>query len=142
MGQTFSQTDTHTTATELEHVTMDMEQLTEDFVKRQDDEIKLNKLLNQKLNELEQETKEQFQEQLKASLTLVVPDDKPNLNSRDLDAKIITSNEKISKLNRKAFDEPEMAAMKDKILKCLKDNKGKPLNCLELINEFKDLSSR
>lgn len=145
MGQIFSQQGHHldsrnTGGTSLPSQ-VDMKQLTEEFVNNQEKEAQLNKLVNNKLKILEHETQEQLEEQLEASLTLVGPDETPKLTSQDLDVQIIAINEKISKLDKISKDRSKLP-IKKKLLKCLEDNSGQSLNCLEIMKEFKEISSQ
>lgn len=116
-----------------------------DFSRREDAERFIEKRVSQRLVELEKETLKKFEDKLDSSLLLVDVDNDP-LSSKSLDEKIENLNKKLTLLQERDQDkklklEGEPLEIRKKLTKCLKDNKGKPLNCYEYIEQFKRLTA-
>lgn len=112
-----------------------------DYSRRQLAERYVEQRVSDRLSELEEDTLKKFENKLESSLLKSDGDDS-KLSSAAL-------NEKIEQLNQKLglFQEMDTAQSakyskdktKESVVKCLLENKGKPLNCYEEIEKFKKL---
>ena len=118
-----------------------------EFIKNEDSEKHIEELVSQRLVEMERDALEKFEDKLSSSLLLVdTTEDK--LSSKAVDEKInglqlkldlfkSISEEKEARLARFEKD-----GLKEKLIQCLLDNKGKPLNCYDYIEHFKRAVSK
>ena len=108
-----------------------------DFSRNEEAERLLEKEVNKRLIQLEKETLKNFEDQLKASLILSEIEPEP-LTSSSLDNKIQRIEEKLEKLQSTQQDilDDSGKKIREELLNCLIDNKGKPLNCYDYIQQF------
>lgn len=108
-----------------------------DFSRNEEAERLLEKEVNKRLIQLEKETLKNFEDHLKASLILSEIEPEP-LTSSSLDNKIQRIEEKLEKLQSTQQDilDDSGKKIREELLHCLIDNKGKPLNCYDYIQQF------
>lgn len=108
-----------------------------DFSRNEESERLLEKEVNKRLIQLEKETLKNFESHLETSLILSEIEPEP-LSSDTLDKKIEGLEGKLQQLQASQKDilDDEGKKIKADLLKCLVDNKGKPLNCYEYIQQF------
>ncbi|KAK5780773.1 hypothetical protein RI543_001895 [Arxiozyma heterogenica] len=108
-----------------------------DFSRNEEAERLLEKEVNKRLIQLEKETLKNFEEHLKTSLILSEIEPEP-LTSGSLDNKIQKLEEKLKKLQSTQQDvlDDNGKKIREELLNCLIDNKGKPLNCYDYIQQF------
>lgn len=117
-----------------------------DFSKREDAERFIEGKVSERLLQLERETLKEFEDKLDKSL-LLTDVDVGTLSSKSLDEKMDALNMKIDLYKqldsdkRKDFTEKDKENIEQKLTECLLKNKGKPLNCFELMEQFKKLTS-
>ncbi|CCK69306.1 Mic19p KNAG_0C01930 [Huiozyma naganishii CBS 8797] len=114
-----------------------------DFSRREDAERFIEEKVAQKLTRLEKDALRKFEDTLDTSLILTEIENDP-LSSKKLDAKILTLSDNLKKLDER--DEQKLKQIgtkgqevRNKLAQCLADNKGKPLNCYEYIEQFKKI---
>ena len=99
-----------------------------------------------RLVQLERETLKQFEDKLDKSL-LLADVDVGTLSSKSLDEKVDALNLKIDLYKqldadrRKDFQEKDKDEVEQKLTECLLKNKGRPLNCFDLMEQFKKLTT-
>lgn len=108
-----------------------------DFSRSEEAERLLEKEVNKRLIQLEKETLKNFEDHLKTSLILSEIEPEP-LTSGSLDNKIQKLEEKLEKLQSMQQDilGDNGKKIREELLNCLIDNKGKPLNCYDYIQQF------
>lgn len=108
-----------------------------DFSRNEEAERLLEKEVNKRLVQLEKETLKNFENHLKASLILSESEPEP-LTSSSLDNNIQKIEEKLEKLQSMQQDilDDSGKKIREELLNCLIDNKGKPLNCYDYIQQF------
>lgn len=108
-----------------------------DFSRSEEAERLLEKEVNKRLIQLEKETLKNFENHLKTSLILSEIEPEP-LTSGSLDNKIQKLEEKLEKLQSTQQDilGDNGKKIREELLNCLIDNKGKPLNCYDYIQQF------
>ncbi|SMN19240.1 similar to Saccharomyces cerevisiae YFR011C AIM13 Putative protein of unknown function [Maudiozyma saulgeensis] len=117
-----------------------------DFAKREDAERFIESKISERLLQLERETLKKFEDKLDKSL-LLTDVDVGTLSSKSLDEKMDALNLKIDLYKqldsdkRKDFTEKDKENVEKKLTECLIKNKGKPLNCFEIMEQFKKLTS-
>lgn len=117
-----------------------------DFAKREDAECFIEGKISDRLLELERDTLKKFEDRLDKSL-LLTDVDVGTLSSKSLDEKIGALSLKIDLYKqldsdiRKDFLEKDKDNTEKKLTECLLKNKGKPLNCFELMEQFRKITS-
>lgn len=117
-----------------------------DFSKREEAERFIESKISERLLQLENDTLKKFEDKLDKSL-LLTDVDIGTLSSKSLDEKLDTLNLKIDLYKqldsdkRKDFVEKDTNKIEQKLTECLIKNKGKPLNCFELMEQFKHITS-
>ncbi|CAL9736263.1 MICOS complex subunit Mic19p [Monosporozyma servazzii] len=108
-----------------------------DFSRNEESERLLEKEVNKRLIQLEKETLKNFENHLETSLILSEIEPEP-LSSGNLDKKIETLEGRLKQLQASQRDvlDDKGRKIEEDLLKCLVDNKGKPLNCYEYIQQF------
>lgn len=108
-----------------------------DFSRNEKVEALFEKEVNKRLIQLEEETLKNFEDHLKLSLILSEIEPEP-LTSSSLDDKIQKIDEKLTKLQsiQKDILDDNGKKIREDLLNCLIDNKGKPLNCYDYIKQF------
>lgn len=118
-----------------------------DFAKREDAERFIEGKISERLIQLERDTLKKFEDKLDKSL-LLTDVDIGTLSSKSLDEKLDTLNLKIDLYKqldsdrRKDFVENHTNNIEQKLTECLIKNKGKPLNCFEIMEQFKQITSK
>lgn len=100
--------------------------------------------VSERLSELEEKTLKKFESKLESSLQKNEPTegDDSSLSSNALNEKIEKLNKKLQIYQDKDTERSEKYAKNDTrtaLHKCLLENKGKPLNCYQEIEQFKKL---
>lgn len=114
-----------------------------DYTRQQLANKYLEQRVSEKLSQLEEETLKKFEHNLNTSLLSdASTTDKNGLSSKALSQKVASLNERLSKLEerqRSNSSDKETNEVKSALTKCLLENKGKPLNCYEEVQKFKNL---
>ncbi|KAL6938078.1 hypothetical protein ACO0RG_004612 [Hanseniaspora osmophila] len=122
-----------------------------DYVRQQKAEQYIQEEVSKALATLEQETLSTFENKLNTSLLSKASESEdgvaPELSSKQLTDSVSSMNNHLNKLidqqvNKvgSSVQKEEMQSIKSSLLKCLTDNKGKPLNCYEEVQKFKELA--
>ncbi|CCF57442.1 hypothetical protein KAFR_0C04510 [Kazachstania africana CBS 2517] len=118
-----------------------------DFSRREKLHKYIEERISDRLAEIEKLTLSDFNEKLENDLLKTDADSDTTLSSKILDEKINNLNTKIQlfesldKDRKIKFIESDKDDIKNKLTQCLLENKGKPLNCYELMQQFKQLVS-
>ena len=114
-----------------------------EFIKNEDKEKHIEELVSKRLVEMERAALEKFEDKLNSSLLLVDTAEDKLLSSRAVDEKIdglqlkLDLFKSIREEKEARFARFEKDGLKEKLVQCLLDNKGKPLNCYDYIEHFK-----
>ncbi|GMM32889.1 Mic19 protein [Saccharomycopsis crataegensis] len=111
-------------------------QLSEKFIQKE---------VSKKLADLQKETNESLSKTLSSKLELT--DSTPEISSSKLDAKIEELTQKLNTINSNKFFQDRISkeanttvsSSREEVLKCLKDNSDKPLNCWDEVQKFRGL---
>lgn len=110
-----------------------------DYSRSQYTEKYIQDRVQQELTKLERETILKFQDTVNDS---ILPEDPKDLISVEKSNEKITSLKKLMQENielTKVEVSKEITNSRDLVLKCLKDNEGRSLNCWEEVQKFKQL---
>ncbi|CAH6718640.1 MICOS complex subunit Mic19p [[Candida] jaroonii] len=110
-----------------------------DYSRSQYTEKYIQDRVQQELTKLERETILKFQDTVNDS---ILPEDSKDLISVEKSNDKITSLKKLMQENielTKVEVSKEITSSRDLVLKCLKDNEGRSLNCWEEVQKFKQL---
>ncbi|SCU99034.1 LADA_0H17128g1_1 [Lachancea dasiensis] len=121
-----------------------LEQSTEgDYTRQQLAEKYLEQRVSEKLTQLEEETLKKFEDKLNTSLLSENGASDKELSSKALSEKVSHLNERLAKLRESKagkLSNENLKECKEVLIKCLRDNEGKPLNCFEEVQNFKKLA--
>lgn len=114
-----------------------------DFSRNEESERLIENEVNKRLVQLEKQTLKNFEDQLETSLLLSDIGSEP-LSSSNLDEKVQKIEDKLTRLQATQQNklDDEGKRIKNDLLKCLLDNKGKPLNCYEYMEAFNKIINR
>ena len=122
-----------------------------DYIRQQKAEQYIHEEVSKALATLEQETLSTFENKLNTSLLSKAPEAEngvaSELSSKQLTESVSSMNSHLNKLIDQQVNKvgtsaqkEELSSVKSSLLKCLTDNKGKPLNCYEEVQKFKELT--
>lgn len=113
-----------------------------DYARQQLANKYLEQRVAEKLSQLEENTLKKFEDKLNTSLLSDSAESDKELSSKALNEKVSTLSDRLAKLQEvrsSKVNEEKTKEIKTALTKCLVENKGKPLNCYEEVQNFKKL---
>lgn len=112
------------------------------FTRKQLADRYVEQRVSDRLSELEEETLKKFENKLESSLLQNDNGEESGISSKALNEKIEKLNEKLDSfqnMDKSKSSKFSNNPIKKELRKCLLENKGRPLNCYEQIENFKKL---
>lgn len=106
-----------------------------DYIRSQYTEKYIQEEVSKRLDALSSKVNQEFQDNLKKSLK--AEDEDENLSFSKINSELIKLNEKLTTKESSFLKlSDEVVKAKQEIVKCLKDNQGRPLNCWDEVKNF------